>query len=113
MVQSAPGYWHHSRFDVPETSRMTASSASLAFVFPGQGSQSVGMLAELAAAHGEVKAAFDEASQGAGVDLWTMSQQGPEEQLNSTQNTQPALLAASVAVWRVWQKVGGAQPAQM
>jgi [acyl-carrier-protein] S-malonyltransferase len=88
-------------------------SASLAFVFPGQGSQSVGMLAELAAAHGEVKAAFDEASQGAGVDLWTMSQQGPEEQLNSTQNTQPALLAASVAVWRVWQKVGGAQPARM
>jgi [acyl-carrier-protein] S-malonyltransferase len=88
-------------------------SASLAFVFPGQGSQSVGMLAELAAAHSDVKAAFDEASQGAGVDLWTMSQQGPEEQLNSTQNTQPALLAASVAVWRVWQKVGGAQPAQM
>jgi len=88
-------------------------SASLAFVFPGQGSQSVGMLAELAAAHGDVKAAFDEASQGAGIDLWTMSQQGPEEQLNSTQNTQPALLAASVAVWRVWQKVGGAQPAQM
>ena len=88
-------------------------SASLAFVFPGQGSQSVGMLAELAAAHGEVKAAFDEASQGAGVDLWTMSQQGPEEELNSTQNTQPALLAASVAVWRVWQKLGGAQPAQM
>ena len=88
-------------------------SASLAFVFPGQGSQSVGMLAELAAAHGEVKAAFDEASQGAGVDLWTMSQQGSEEELNSTQNTQPALLAASVAVWRVWQKLGGAQPAQM
>ena len=88
-------------------------SASLAFVFPGQGSQSVGMLAELAAAHGEVKAAFDEASQGAGVDLLTMSQQGPEEELNSTQNTQPALLAASVAVWRVWQKIGGAQPAQM
>ena len=89
------------------------SSASLAFVFPGQGSQSVGMLAELAAAHGEVKATFDEASQGAGVDLWAMSQQGPEDQLNSTQNTQPALLAASVAVWRVWQKVGGAQPMRM
>jgi len=89
------------------------SSASLAFVFPGQGSQSVGMLAELAAAHDEVRAAFDEASQGAGADLWTMSQQGPEEQLNSTQNTQPALLAASVAVWRVWRKLGGAKPAQM
>jgi [acyl-carrier-protein] S-malonyltransferase len=92
---------------------MTRTAASLAFVFPGQGSQSVGMLADLAAAHAEVKAAFDEASQGAGVDLWTMSQEGPEEQLNSTQNTQPALLAASVAVWRVWQKLGGMQPAQM
>ncbi|WP_430389470.1 ACP S-malonyltransferase [Dyella sp. 20L07] len=92
---------------------MTQTATSLAFVFPGQGSQSVGMLAELAAAHPEVKSTFDEASQGAGVDLWTLSQQGPEESLNSTENTQPALLAASVAVWRVWQKLGGAQPAQL
>lgn len=89
------------------------SSASLAFVFPGQGSQSVGMLADLAAAHGDVRATFDEASQGAGVDLWALSQQGPEDQLNRTENTQPALLAASVAVWRVWQKQGGALPAQL
>ncbi|MFC3653880.1 ACP S-malonyltransferase [Dyella humi] len=86
---------------------------SLAFVFPGQGSQSVGMLAELAATHGEVKATFDEASQGAGIDLWALSQQGPEDQLNRTENTQPALLAASVAVWRVWQKLSGAKPAQL
>ncbi|RDS80519.1 [acyl-carrier-protein] S-malonyltransferase [Dyella monticola] len=92
---------------------MTQSSASLAFVFPGQGSQSVGMLAELATIHGEVKTAFDEASQGAGIDLWALSQQGPDEQLNCTENTQPALLAASVAVWRVWQKVGGVRPAQL
>ena len=89
------------------------SSASLAFVFPGQGSQSVGMLADLATAHSDVKATFDEASQGAGVDLWALSQQGPEDQLNRTENTQPALLAASVAVWRVWQKLGGAMPAQL
>ena len=89
------------------------TAATLAFVFPGQGSQSVGMLAELAAAHGEVKTAFDEASQGAGLDLWVLSQQGPEDRLNSTENTQPALLAASVAVWRVWNKLGGAQPAQL
>jgi [acyl-carrier-protein] S-malonyltransferase len=89
------------------------SSASLAFVFPGQGSQSVGMLADLAAAHGDVRATFDEASQGAGVDLWALSQQGPEDQLNRTENTQPALLAASVAVWRVWQKQGSAQPTQL
>ena len=92
---------------------MTQNAASLAFVFPGQGSQSVGMLADLAAAHAEVKTTFDEASQGAGVDLWTLSQQGPEDQLNRTENTQPALLAASVAVWRVWQKLGGARPAQL
>jgi len=92
---------------------MNAKSASLAFVFPGQGSQSVGMLAELAAAHPEVKATFEEASQGAGFDLWSLAAQGPEDQLNRTEHTQPALLAASVAVWRVWQKLGGAQPSQL
>ncbi|WP_266159773.1 ACP S-malonyltransferase [Dyella silvatica] len=91
---------------------MTQVAASLAFVFPGQGSQAVGMLAELAAAHAEVKATFDEASAGAGIDLWALSQQGPEAELNVTQNTQPALLAASVAVWRVWHKLGGVLPAR-
>ncbi len=84
--------------------------SSLAFVFPGQGAQSVGMLADLAGAHPEVQTTFIEASEGAGVDLWALSQGGPEDKLNSTENTQPALLAASVAVWRVWQKLGGAQP---
>ena len=92
---------------------MSSNSTSLAFVFPGQGSQSVGMLAELAAAHADVKEVFDEASQGAGLDLWALSQHGPDDRLNSTENTQPALLAASVAVWRVWQKLGGARPAQL
>lgn len=90
---------------------MTAPRASLAFVFPGQGSQSIGMLADLAAAHPEVRATFDEASTGAGVDLWQISQDGPEESLNRTENTQPALLAASVAIWRVWMKQGGPTPA--
>ncbi len=92
---------------------MSSPSASLAFVFPGQGSQSVGMLTDLAAAHAEVQATFEEASQGAGIDLWNVSAHGPEDQLNRTENTQPALLAASVAVWRVWQKLGGAQPTQL
>ncbi|MCX7042602.1 MAG: ACP S-malonyltransferase [Gammaproteobacteria bacterium] len=86
---------------------------NLAFVFPGQGSQSLGMLAELAAVHGTVRESFDEASDGCGLDLWTLSQQGPEEQLNQTEFTQPALLAADVAVWRAWVAAGGAQPAQL
>jgi [acyl-carrier-protein] S-malonyltransferase len=87
--------------------------ANLAFVFPGQGSQAVGMLAELAAAHPQVHATFDEASQGAGRDLWALAQNGPAEELDRTENTQPALLAASVAVWRVWCELGGPRPAQM
>ena len=78
------------------------TDTALAFVFPGQGSQSLGMLAELAAAHGEVRSAFDEASSGAGVDLWQIAQQGPEDKLNQTEFTQPALLAAGVGVWRAW-----------
>jgi [acyl-carrier-protein] S-malonyltransferase len=85
-------------------------SPTLAFVFPGQGSQSVGMLADLAATHALVKETFAEASEGAGVDLWTLARQGPDEQLNRTEFTQPALLAAGVAVWRLWQQQGGVRP---
>lgn len=83
---------------------------SIAFVFPGQGSQMVGMLADLAAAHPQVREAFDEAGQGAAVDLWTLAQEGPDEQLNRTEFTQPALLAAGVGVWRAWRACGGAEP---
>ena len=85
-------------------------AANLAFVFPGQGSQALGMLAELSSEFAAVKATFDEASVGAGVDLWALSQNGPEETLNHTENTQPALLAAGAAVWRVWQELGGPMP---
>ncbi|WP_460034846.1 ACP S-malonyltransferase [Methylothermus subterraneus] len=74
----------------------------LAFVFPGQGSQSVGMLAELAKLSPLVQETFAEASQALGLDLWRLVQEGPEEALNQTVHTQPALLAAGVAVWRVW-----------
>lgn len=83
---------------------------SLAFVFPGQGSQSLGMLADLATLHPEIEASFREASDGCGVDLWVLSQQGPEAQLNQTEYTQPALLAASVGAWRAWVAAGGKQP---
>ena len=82
----------------------------LAFLFPGQGSQSLGMLAELAAREPLVRATFDEASGGAGTDLWQIAQEGPETELNRTELTQPALLAAGVAVWRAWQSAGGARP---
>ncbi len=88
---------------------MTASQ--LAFVFPGQGSQSLGMLGDLAARHPVIVETFAEASAGAGVDLWALSQQGPEAQINQTEFTQPALLAAGVAVWRAWQQHDGAAPA--
>lgn len=90
---------------------MTAST--LAFVFPGQGSQSLAMLAELSELHPVVRETFAEASDGADVDLWALSQGGPEEQLNRTEYTQPALLAAGVAVWRAWRRQGGATPAAL
>lgn len=84
---------------------------SFVFVFPGQGSQSVGMLAALAAAAPSVRATFDEASAVLGYDLWQLVSAGPEETLNSTERTQPAMLAAGVATWRVWRERGGALPA--
>ncbi len=87
--------------------------SNLAFVFPGQGSQSLGMLAELAELHPSVRETFAEASSGAAVDLWALSQGGPEGMLNRTEYTQPALLAASVAVWRAWQTNGGSTPARL
>ena len=85
-------------------------SNAVALVFPGQGSQSLSMLSELATIHPQVRESFAEASDGAGVDLWTLSQNGPEELLNQTEFTQPALLAAGVAVWRVWQAAAGNTP---
>ncbi|MDH2068667.1 ACP S-malonyltransferase [Pantoea sp. GD03673] len=84
-----------------------------AFVFPGQGSQTVGMLTELAATYPLVEETFREASDALGYDLWQLVSQGPAEELNKTWQTQPALLAASVAIYRVWQQQGGEQPAVM
>lgn len=81
-----------------------------AFLFPGQGSQSVGMMA----AYGDaVQATFAEASQALGMDLWDLVCNGPAETLNQTVHTQPAMLTAGVAVWRLWQQQGGAMPAFM
>lgn len=82
----------------------------IAFVFPGQGSQSLGMLNELATEYPLIIETFAEASEILSFDLWQLVQQGPVELLNQTTNTQPALLAASVALWRVWQDKQGIKP---
>ena len=86
---------------------------SLAFVFPGQGSQSLGMLAALAAAEPVIEQTFAEASAVLGYDLWRLCQQGPEAELGSTEKTQPAMLAAGVAVWRAWRRHEGPRPVAM
>lgn len=86
---------------------------SLAFVFPGQGSQSLGMLSELGSRYPIIRETFAEASAGVGLDLWALSQDGPAEMLDRTEHTQPALLAAAIAVWRAWVSQGGARPAYL
>ena len=86
---------------------------SLAFVFPGQGSQSLGMMGALAKVSPIIQATFAEASAVLGYDLWQRCQEGPAEMLNATECTQPAMLAAGVATYRLWRARGGAQPALM
>jgi [acyl-carrier-protein] S-malonyltransferase len=83
---------------------------SLAFVFPGQGSQSIGMLSELASQYPQVEETFAEAEQALGYDLWQLITQGPEEELNQTHRTQPAMLAAGIAAWRCWQAKSDIKP---
>src|SRR5512134_510173 len=86
-------------------------SNKLAFIFPGQGSQSLGMLSNLAADSPVVRATFDEASKVLGYDLWRLCSEGPLETLNETERTQPAMLVAGIAMWRLWLERGGAMPA--
>jgi len=86
---------------------------TLAFVFPGQGSQSVGMQESLAADHPVVRETYAEASASLGFDLFALVQNGPKETLDETVNTQPAMLTAGVATWRAWQQAGGATPAML
>jgi [acyl-carrier-protein] S-malonyltransferase len=87
------------------------TDSTLAFVFPGQGSQKLGMLASMAGEYSVVTETFAEASEVLGYNLWELIQNGEQEQLNLTEKTQPALLASSVALWRVWQQKQGATPA--
>ena len=84
-----------------------------AFVFPGQGSQVIGMLADAAAVHPSVGQTFVEASEVLGYDMWELVQNGEQEQLNQTETTQPVLLTSSVALWRAWTAAGGARPGRM
>ena len=88
-------------------------SANIAFVFPGQGSQSVGMLAELGANHHVVVETFSQASEALGYDIWQLVQHDQSGQLNQTYITQPALLSASVALWRLWLEKGGRTPTML
>ena len=83
------------------------------FVFPGQGSQSVGMLGGLVSAESGrlIRETFAEASGVLGYDLWQLAAEGPAEQLNTTECTQPAMLAAGIATFRVWRALGGSEPA--
>ncbi len=83
---------------------------ALAGIFPGQGSQAVGMLADLSGSFPLIKHTFEEASEALDFDVWKLTQNGPEADLNQTMNTQPAMLSAGVAVWRVWLEQGGCQP---
>jgi [acyl-carrier-protein] S-malonyltransferase len=92
---------------------MNEQNYNLAFVFPGQGSQSVGMLLDLAENFPTVKQTFEQASDVLGFNLWELVANGPEEQLNKTENTQPALLAAGVAAWRVWCQNSEIRPGWM
>jgi len=86
------------------------STDAVAIVFPGQGSQAVGMLGDLSNNFKQIKETFDEASDALGRDLWALAQNGPVEELNLTQNTQPLVLTASIAMWRVWQSEVGIKP---
>ncbi|HEV7606149.1 MAG TPA: ACP S-malonyltransferase [Steroidobacteraceae bacterium] len=86
-------------------------SNNLAFVFPGQGSQALGMLGKLADVSPVVRVTFDEASSVLGYDLWQLCSQGPIEELNATERTQPAMLVAGIATWRLWQERAGPMPA--
>jgi [acyl-carrier-protein] S-malonyltransferase len=90
-----------------------AAGNRIAFVFPGQGSQSLGMLGDLAVKDKIVQDTYGEASEALGYDLWALTQNGPESRLNATEVTQPALLTAGVAVWRLWQRAGGPSPSYM
>ena len=92
---------------------MNSAKNNLAFVFPGQGSQSVGMLNQLASSYPEIKQTFEKASFILGKDLWKLASLGPEEELNQTQNTQPIMLSAGVAVWEIWCKQSTIRPAWM
>ena len=92
---------------------MSEQNYNLAFVFPGQGSQSVGMMSAMAAVYPQVKQTFQQASEVLGLDLWRLVEQGPEVDLNQTENTQPAMLAAGVAIWRLWCENTATRPAWM
>src|SRR5471032_1287240 len=99
--------WRANRYNPRRFFSKGRPLMSLALVFPGQGSQSVGMLGEFAGLHAIVRRTYEEASGALGYDLWQLTACGPAEQLNKTECTQPAMLVAGVATLRLWQEHGG------
>ncbi len=92
---------------------MSDNNYNLAFVFPGQGSQSIGMLNDLSEAYPIIKQTFERASDALGKDLWKLASEGPVDVLNQTQNTQPVMLTAGFAIWQLWCKSSSIKPAWM
>ena len=103
-LYNAGATWHMDKW---------RKALTLAMVFPGQGSQSIGMQADLAQEFPEVLEVYAEASEQLGFDLWQAAQAGPQEKLDETEITQPVMLSAGVAAWKAWHKAGGPRPAQL
>ena len=113
MVFTAVGMSSTAKIEQLPPVNLASIRMSLGFVFPGQGSQFVGMLGDVAELHGSVRERFQEAGEAIGIDLWHLAQNGPGSELADTVVAQPALLTASVALWELWQRNGGARPHAM
>ena len=113
MASTADGMWSAARIELARPNESAARRMSRGFVFPGQGSQFVGMLGDVAGEHPSVRRRFEEAGDAIGIDLWGIAQHGEHAALAVTAVAQPALLTASYSLWEVWRRNGGARPAAM
>lgn len=107
------GLWHATAYGAQNYDGQMETKLTIAMVFPGQGSQSQGMQADLASAYPIVQETYAEASEVLGYDLWQLVQSGPAERLGETVVTQPAMLTAGVSAYRAWHMAGGSTPSQL